>query len=159
MKASRIHYFFAQEWPIKIWMTAVPSVFAIYAALRCWPLFVSPTSWFDWPVIVGIILLAAMLGYFVGILLGWPIIGPLYYDRSVRNGEPFHAGDMVQILVGPHRDRVVRVIKAFDCGAYAGGHRITVDLGAEEEDFRSHQILRMSGGAEPCAESEGSGVG
>lgn len=76
----------------------------------------------------------------------------MYYDRSLKNGEPFHSGDMVQILVGPHRDRVVRVIEAFDYAACAGAHCIRVDLGVEarkyENLFRSTQILKVSSSSE-----------
>ena len=72
----------------------------------------------------------------------------MYYDRSLKNGEPFHQGDMVQILIGPHRDRIVRVRDAFDIASWAGSHRILVDLGDEikedENVFTSIQILRVA---------------
>ena len=146
MKASGIHYFFARKWPIKIWMIAFPSAASVLAGSSCWTLLVSPVNWKDPLVFLGLVLLAALLGYFVGILVGWPVIGPMYYDRSLENGEPFRSGDMVQILIGPHRDRIVRVIEGFDYAPYAGGHRIRVDLGADIRDnvFESCEILRIS---------------
>jgi hypothetical protein len=148
MKAQRVHYFFAQEWPIKIWMTSFSSVFGFWAASGLWPLLVSPTKWMDPLVFLGCVLLAALLGYFVSILVGWPVIGIMYYDRSLKNGEPFHKGDLVQILVGPHRDCVVPVIEAYDYASFAGAHRICVDLGPDVKDnvFRSTQIVRVSTG-------------
>lgn len=148
MKPSRIHYFVAKEWPSKIWLTAFSLGFALWAASSCWSLLVSPTRWTDPLIFFGCSLLAALLGYFVSILVGWPILGPMYYDRSLKNGEPFRPGEMVHILVGPYRDRIVRVTKAYDRGSYAGAHRICVDLGCEakggEDVFESIQILRVS---------------
>ena len=74
-------------------------------------------------------------------------MGPLYHDRSVKNGEPFEVGDSVQILHGPHRDSIVPVIAIVDIGTFAGGHRVRVDLGGPEEEdevFHSKDILRVS---------------
>ena len=107
-----------------------------------------PDRWTDPLLFFGCTALAAVLGYFVGILAGFFCLGPLYYNRSIMNGEPFKQGDMVQILVGPFKDRVVRVLSTFDIGSYAGAHRIRVDLGTETKDdenmFTSIQILRVS---------------
>ena len=148
MKPSRIHYFVAAQWPSRIWLTAFPAASFAWSASLCWPLLVSPTKWTDPLVFFGCALLAAALGFFVSIIVGWPILGPMYYDRSLKNGEPFHTGEMVHILVGPHRDRVVPVVEAFDFADYAGAHRIRVDLGENAKEteslFSSHEILRVS---------------
>ena len=147
MKPSRLQYFVAGDWPSKIWVTAIPIGFACFAAPSCWQLLLSPTRWTDPLIALGYLVLFAFLGYFVSILVGWPILGPMYYDRSLKNGEPFHIGDVVQVLVGPHRDRIVRVVKVFDIAEWTGAHRIQVDLGADvkEDDkvFRSTQVLRV----------------
>lgn len=133
-------------------MTAFPAILAAGAACHGWPLLVSATRWTDPLLFCGWILLAALLGLFVGLLVGWPIIGPLYYDRSRKNGEPFQRGDMVQILVGPYSDRIAPVTDAFDIASFAGGHRVRVDLGADAKGcgnvFRSHQVLRISSGGQ-----------
>jgi hypothetical protein len=148
MKASRIHYFFAENWPAKIWMAAFLVLFVLGSASIFWPLFIFPTRWTDPLLFFGCVLLAVPLGWFIGILIGWLVIGPLNYGRSLKNGEPFHQGDTVQILKGPHRDRVVRVVNAFDIGDYAGAHRVRVDLGETGEDgedvFGSTEVLRVS---------------
>ena len=147
MKPSRIHYFVAGDWPSKIWATVFPVGFACFAASSCWQLLLSPTRWTDPLFVLGYLVSFALLGYFVSILVGWPILGPLYYARSLKNGEPFHIGDKVQVLSGPHRDRIVRVVNVFDIADWAGGHRIEVELGAAvKEDhrvFRSTQVLRV----------------
>lgn len=147
-KPSPIHYFVANEWPSKIWLVAFPTGFVVWVVHLCWPLLLQPTTWTDPLLFVGCCLLAALLGYFVSIPFGWPILGPMYYSRSLRNGEPFQHGDMVQILTGPFRDRVVRVLNSFDIAEWAGAHRIRVDLGTETKDdenvFRSIQIMRVA---------------
>ena len=148
MKPARIHYFIAQQWPTKIWLTAIPSAFVVGAAYSSWEFLVSPIGWTDRLLFLGFSLVVAILGYLIGFVVGWPLLGPMYYDRSLKNGEPFHEGDMVQILVGPYRDCIVRVIEAFDYAAYTGAHRVRVGLGTDAEDgedvFRSIEILRVS---------------
>ena len=148
IKATKIHYFFAQGWLEKIWLIVFSSTFVIYGTFGEWGFIFSPTTWVEMLFFLGGVFLYALLGYFVGIIAGWPIIGPIYYNRSLKNGEPFHKGETVQILVGPYRDSIVSVIKAWDAAEYAGGHRIHVDLGSELEDneiiFTSTEILRVS---------------
>ncbi len=148
MKASRIHYFFAQGWPAKIWLTAFLVLFVLGSASIFWPLIAFATNWTDPLLFFGCVLAAVPLGWFVGILIGWPVLGPLYYDRSLKNGEPFHQGDTVQILAGPHRDRIVRVVSTFDIGNYAGAHRVRVNIGEAveygQDVFESTQVLRVS---------------
>ncbi len=148
MKASAIHYFFAQEWPAKIWLTAFLVLFPLGTAYMCWSLVAFSAVWTDWLIFFGSLLIAVPLGWFVGILIGWPVLGPLYYDRGPRNGEPFHQGEAVQILTGRYRDRVVRVIDAYDTENCAGAHRVRVELGERVETgqdvFASYQVLRAS---------------
>ncbi|QEG33595.1 hypothetical protein [Bythopirellula goksoeyrii] len=147
-KPSPIHYFVANEWPSKLWLMVIPLGFVLWVVRSCWPLLLRPSGWPDPLLFIGCCLLAALLGYFVGILIGWPILGPFYYSRSLKNGEPFQQGEMVHVLVGPFRDRVVRVLDSFDIAPWAGAHRIRVDLGTETKDdeniFSSIQILRVS---------------
>jgi hypothetical protein len=147
MKASRIHYFFAENWPAKIWLTAFLVVFLLGSVHIFWPLLAFSTKWTDLLLFFGYVLLAVPLGWCIGILSGCFVIGPLNYYRSLKNGEPFHQGDTVQILTGPHRDRIVRVVSVFDIGYYAGAHRVRVDLGetgeAGEDVFESTEVLRV----------------
>jgi hypothetical protein len=77
------------------------------------------------------------------------VLGPLFYDRSLKNGEPFHEGEMVHILTGPYRDRIARVDRAWDAAPWAGGHQIQVALGEQARQdgsdvFESRQIVRVA---------------
>ena len=145
VKPSRLQYFFARDWPTKIWLAGVPLLCGLIAAGYCYPTFKSSGIFLS----IGIILLAMVLGFFASIPVGWFVLGPLYFDRSRKNGEPFRDGDMVQILVGPHRDQVVRVYRALDIAPWAGAHRVYVDLGADEKTggrdmFKSYEIVRVA---------------
>ena len=126
--------------------------FALYMGYRCWPSLVSPNTWVDPLIFLACVILNAILGFFVGVLVGWPVLGPTFYGLALKNGEPFAPGELVHILKGPHRDRIVEVVEVFDLGAYANAHRIRVDLGPEAEEdsavYCSWEILRV-GDARP----------
>jgi hypothetical protein len=147
VKPSKLQYFFARDWPTKIWLVGVPFLFGLLA-LNSYP-FTSVGDLSGILLFIAILLLALVLGFFVSLAVGLFVLGPLYYDRSRKNGEPFHEGDMVQILVGSHRDKVVRVYRALDMASWAGAHRIWLDLGEEEKKsgkdvFKSYQIVRVA---------------
>jgi len=148
MKASRLQYFFAGNWPSKIWVFGGPWLCVIATGISLRPISAYFGDWFSALTFVGIVCLALILGYFVSILSGTFVLGPLYYNRSLKNGEPFHEGDVVQILVGPYRDRVAKVYKVWDLASWAGAHRVRVDLGEKEKTesrdvFSSYQIFRI----------------
>ncbi len=65
--------------------------------------------------------LGALLGWFIGGLLGVFVLGPLYYHRSQLNGAPFAAGDRVLILRGRDRGQVLAVVESLD---YRGSMRL-----------------------------------
>lgn len=158
MEPSRIHYLFAEEWPALIWLGSGCVIGMVRAAVLCQP---TPGLLGDgWGVLafLAALILGFLVGYLGAVLLGMVVLGFLYCDRGVRNGEPFRKGDVVRILVGPHRDRIVRVLDAFNIADYAGAHRIRVelgeDVGQEDEDlFRSYQVLLVERGKpEPVPE-------
>ena len=124
VKPTRLQYFFAGNWPVIIWMVSFTILCPLAVGFGYWPIVDLYGDWNHWLVFLGVVLLAFPLGYFGAILVGWFVIGPLFYDRSVKNGEPFHEGDLVHILVGSHRDHVARVEKAWDAEPWAGGHRV-----------------------------------
>jgi hypothetical protein len=68
--------------------------------------------------------LAWFLGWAICSLAGPFILGPIYLHRAKLNGAPFAVGDMVEILVGPNRGRVLRVLEPLD-----GRGLVKVDLG------------------------------
>ena len=76
-----------------------------------------------WTVLA--ILPALPLGALFGMFILWPIIQIIC--RSL-NGAPFHPGDMVRILAGKHRDRVVRVYEIWPSRG-----QVRVELGEQEE--------------------------
>jgi hypothetical protein len=149
VKPSKLQYFFGQDWPTKIWIMVIPLLCAFAAAFSCQPTLALFSHWSDILMFVGVILLALLLGFFVSILLGLFVLGPLYYDRSIKNGEPFHEGDIVYILAGPHRGRIGRVYKVWDIASWAGAHRVRVELDEKgtnsgQDIFKSYQVFRTT---------------
>jgi len=127
MKPSRAQYFFARRWLFNAWLIAVPLLCMIVAVRAAGT---SSATLAQWPTLLrlcGLVLLASLLGYFLALLLGSFVFGPVYYARGQRNGAPFRNGDLVHILVGPHRDRVVRVYEV-----WASRDQVRVDLGELE---------------------------
>ena len=139
---SRAQYFFARVWLLNAWLLGVSLISVVVAirisgftmaALRDW-------SSFLW--LVGIILISGLLGFFLAFLSGWFIFGPLYFDRGRKNGAPFTVGDRVHILVGVHRDAVVRVYEVWE-----SRNQVRVELGDQEKKsvtdvFSYYQICR-----------------
>jgi hypothetical protein len=70
-------------------------------------------------------LTALPLGSIAGMVLIWPVILTV---GAFLNGAPFHAGDMVHILVGPHRDRMVRIYDV-----WGPRSQVRVELGEQEK--------------------------
>ncbi len=70
------------------------------------------------------VLAALALGAILGMLFLWPLI---LVVCSFLNGQPFREGDWVRILVGPHRDRVVRVYQV-----WKERDEVRVELGEQE---------------------------
>jgi hypothetical protein len=145
MKPSRIHYFFAEDRPVRIWLRTGRVLGMVLAGCVSHPTLALLGTWSGIRQFLAVLVLGLLLGQFAAVLVGWFVMGPLYHDRSLQNGEPFRAGDLVHILVGPHRDRVVRVLKTWNIGDYTGAHRVRVDLGEVWKDgedvFLSHQVL------------------
>lgn len=123
-----MQYFYAKNWPMKICFTVVPSLFLIFAVYVCEP----TTALFDdrgaLIQFIFIILITLLIGFFFSFLMGWFVLGPLYYNRCLKNGGPFHEGDIVQIIAGRHRDRIVRVYSSWQ------GDSVRVMLGQNEMD-------------------------
>jgi hypothetical protein len=120
---TRAQYFFARPWLFNAWLIAgslAGSVFAVGAAKP------SGTVSFLW--LIGIVPIAAFLGFFLAFLVGGFVLGPIYYARNLTNAAPFHEGDMVHVLVGPHQDRVLRVYEVWD-----SRNQVRVELGEQEQ--------------------------
>jgi len=142
MKPTRTQYFFASAWPSRIWFTAFPLIMA-FGVGQVFADVLDPLSslWdfvrFCWYVLVGL-----LFGFFLALFPGWLFIGPLFYDRGLKNGGPFKIGDTVQILSGPHRNRISRVYSTWQ------GNTLRVELSAKEKEefkdiFSPAQLLRV----------------
>jgi hypothetical protein len=153
MKPTRSQCFFASAWPSRIWFATIPLLLAFAVGLTC-ASFLDPLAvWWDFVRVAWFVLLALLLGFFLAMFPGWLVIGPLFYDREVKNGGPFKVGDSVQILSGLHKGRVSRVYSTWQ------GNMLRVELGAGERDefkdiFSSAQLLR-EGSAELIAAPNG----
>jgi len=109
MKPSFMQMFFAQHWPLKIWIAVIGVVSIIMAGRACEP---SWSSFHDWRFLilfVSVIILAPVFACYTSLIIVWIFLGPLYRIRGRMNGAPFHPGDSVQVLVGPNRGRVFQV--------------------------------------------------
>lgn len=114
MTPSRAQYFFARPWLLNAWLIAVILVCIVIAVRTAGTTSKILSEGLSLLLSFGVVSLAALLGYFVALLLGWVVFGPLYFARGLKNGAPFHVGDMVRVLVGKHRDRVVRVYQVWE---------------------------------------------
>jgi hypothetical protein len=124
-----VQRFFADNWPLRLWMGIVP--FAVPATV-CW--YVAPLPWLlsHWlnPVVfAGVLLLAWGVGCVAAIIPGLLLLGPLYYIQGLRNGAPYRVGDHVRVLACRHRGRVVRV---YDL--WKERNQVRVELGDEERE-------------------------
>lgn len=102
--------------------------------------------------LVFFVLVALLLGIYLALVAGsilaavlWLILQPLYKSRCALNGAPFHEGDLVRILVGRHKDQVVRINSTWR------GDSVRVKLGEAEEEkfhdvFSPLELLRMDAG-------------
>lgn len=120
MTPTKKQYFYAQNWPARIWFAIVPALLAITLGRRLD---------FDWSLSLRSAGLAALLwalGWSVALLTGWFVLGPIYYGRGQLNGAPYKIGDRVHILVGEHRDRVLTVYEVWE-----SRDQVRVDLGED----------------------------
>jgi hypothetical protein len=105
-------------------------------------------AWWDLVRFVWCVVLALLLGLLLAMFPGCFVIGPLFYDRELKNGGPFKVGDTVQILSAPHRGRVSRIYSTWQ------GNALRVELGTKEKEefkdiFAPAQLLRLER-AEPA---------
>lgn len=141
MKPNKLQYLFAQSDPMKVCLTAGPILCAVYVLRAIEPSLDMMKDFMTILLLVGVVLLSLPLGWFGAILILAFLFGPIYYDQGLRNGAPFHPGDHVRILAGPHRDRIVRVY------SYWQGDSVRVELGEEEKNnysdvFSPYQLMR-----------------
>jgi len=142
MRASRLHYFYAENWPLKLWFVALPLLFV---GISVHEGSISHAVLEDWRSLLwltGYVVVWLLLGLFSALLLGWFVLGPHLFSRGIKNGAPFRSGDLVEILSKPYRGRVARVYSEWQSGS------VRVDLGADakagfDDIFSTTAILRV----------------
>src|SRR5690349_17622785 len=113
MAPSRLQYFVAEDWPTKLWFAVIPTVCAAAATCATGTALSDLSGWRAWLWLVGFVVIWLFLGFFVALLVGWFVLGPLYYIAGARNGGPFKPGDRVRVLARPYRGRVSHVYSSW----------------------------------------------
>ncbi len=141
MRPTRIHYFYAQNWPLKLWFCFAILLTTIIVLTLSDLTITALQNWRAVARLFAILVLGPLIGFFVGLLFSSLIVSPLYFSQLEKNGGPFQIGDQVEILVKPHRGRIVRVY------ALGQGYSVRVELGAAErekfKDFFSGTALLL----------------
>jgi hypothetical protein len=135
MKPSRIQYFFAKNWPAKIWLGAFGGVFTVGAARVVVPAIRS--EHLGWGTISYLVVIpsALVVGVLLGFLTAFPVLYPLYSWRAKLNGAPFQRGDVVEILVGEHRGKRAQIYELWDERG-----QVRVDLGKAAKNQRHRRF-------------------
>jgi hypothetical protein len=151
-KPTWMQCFLARDWLVKIWLVSIPLAVAFIAIRATDCTFASLTDWQSALGIVGILVLSLLLGFFLAVLLAWPVLGVIYYMIEDRNGGPFKVGDTVQILTGPYKGRVSQVYSTWQ------GSSVRVELGEKEKEefkdiFSPIALLREEPSELACADA------
>ncbi|HKS23326.1 MAG TPA: hypothetical protein VJZ76_11040 [Thermoanaerobaculia bacterium] len=129
MQPTRLHYFFAQDWPFTIWIAAFTIAFSA-GAIRLFG-----------PAVIGVAAVT-LIGLLVGFLTSLVVLPPLYRYRARINGAPFRKGDTVRILRGRHRGTVAEVYEVWH---ERGQFRVDLGEAARKEVkdvFTATDVLR-----------------
>ncbi len=71
------------------------------------------------------LIISLPLGWFFGAFCVWPFV---FGVVGTLNGAPFHVGESVRVLVGPHRDQVFEI---YDI--WYERHQVRVKIGKQEQ--------------------------
>jgi hypothetical protein len=140
VRPSRVHYFYADNWPQRLWGCAAVALSIVgWWHAGGWVALLNGTNWLL--AIVALVVFAA-LGLIAGLVVFVPIGIPLYHERMLKNGGPFQPGDTVQILSRSHRGRVSRVYAEWQGGT------VRVELGDQAKEtfkdiFHHSELLRV----------------
>jgi ABC-type transport system involved in multi-copper enzyme maturation permease subunit len=141
MIPTRAHYFFASSILMSCWLCAWPTIFVVWVTISIPTSF---ASFFDVRFLffyICSIVIAVPLGLFAAVLSGFFILGPILYDRGLKNGGPFIPGDLVRVLTGDYKDTIARVYQRWQHDS------VRVDLGEDaklnyKDVFGPYQLLR-----------------
>jgi hypothetical protein len=139
MKPSNLQYILAYGFELSAYIPAIVflAVWVLVNLYRALDLLTNPSEllWFFY-----IALVAVAGGWVLGGLIIWRFV---FFVACKFNGAPFHDGDWVRILRGPHRGRIVPVYEV--CKSR---HQIRVGLGGQERKeikdvFMYNQVSRV----------------
>ena len=144
MNPTPIQYFFAKDWPLKIYCAASGILGIAMAISWCQP---SQEMFGDWAYCAFFIvslLVAPVFFALCSMPVSFIVLVPLYYLGDRLAGAPFQIGDKFRILIGPHRNRVVEIYEVWN-----SRRQIRVKLDADSEKkvrdvFLFTQVCRES---------------
>jgi hypothetical protein len=151
VKPTRAHYFYAQNWLARLWIVIIPALFVVLMAGALGPPPEISGLNADAKAYLFLLGISLLFGICVAALLGPFILGPLYHHRAELNGYPYRPGDFVEILVGPSRGRVARVVEVWD---WRGNLRIDLGEVARPKSktlFTFTEVIKRSDAEPPVA--------
>jgi len=123
---SALQYFFAHNWPMKIYF-GTASTFGLFIGVGvCKSNWSELNHWYDIIFVCVLpIIVSPVLFFFLSIFpCGYFVLAPLYYLGAKLNGAPFQIGDRVRILIGPHRNQIVKIY-----AVWTERNQVRVELG------------------------------
>lgn len=144
VKPSLLQKIFAKNWPMKAYFFVAASLGVCVAVVACQP---SAAMFHDWGYLLLFIIsvvLAPVLFIFLSMPCSFIVRHPLFLLSAKLNGAPFHIGDRVCILVGPHLGRVVQI---YEIWSERGQVRVELNEQTREEVkdvFSYNEVCRES---------------
>lgn len=124
-KAAPIRYLFAHHWPVKGFCGIFALIVLCVALQQCSPSLSLLRDWQYDLLLVAVVLITPVLGFFLSLPFVVIFITPLYEFQAWRNGAPFEMGARVRILTGPYEGQ-----RTYVRGTWQGGC-VRVALGEE----------------------------
>jgi hypothetical protein len=135
MMPTKSQYFFAENWPFRICLGVVLLLSVAGTLWACEPGIEMLSDWQAVRLLGWAVVLAVLLGWCSAMLIGWLVLGPVHYDRAVKNGAPFQIG----IGSGYYPSHTVVVFRA--CMRY--GKRVKYAWNWERRKRRSCVIFSL----------------
>lgn len=154
MKPTRVQYFFAADGPLKVVCCVGIGLLLGGTIVACEPAAAISAGPWNTLLFLAALVLAVLLGFVGSTIATLPILGPMYWAQGLRNGAPYEPGDVVLILVGPHRGTVTGV-----WDVWPSRNQIRLDLGDEAREkvvdvFCYTEVLRVRRPPPPEEEEE-----
>jgi hypothetical protein len=112
MKPTVFQVLFAEDVLAKAWTGGFVVAAMTGLTIQSLPAFAVLGLSFHAVLLAAAILLGGVAAYFASLILGSCVLPPVYRMGERRNGAPFEAGDLVEVLKKPHRGRVARIVSA-----------------------------------------------